>query len=174
MKTAGVALMTVALWSAGPAGTAEAACPDDLERVFSEARHDSSRGDDRAAAARLTAAYGNASGCAELELASLALEGWVEARRLALVGGAPDQLARIHDILARIAAVPALLPKVALLSQSAMYTEAVLRAAVAAAQDERDEMQLYLTHARTLVESLRLGGSDQAWPGLGAREWPGR
>ena len=34
---------------------------------------------------------------------------------------------------------------------------------VAAAQDERDEMQLYLAHARPLAESLRLAHRD-AWP----------
>jgi hypothetical protein len=40
----------------------------------------------------------------------------------------------------------------------------VLRAAIAAAQDERDEMQLYLTHARTLAESLRLARDARPWP----------
>jgi hypothetical protein len=35
---------------------------------------------------------------------------------------------------------------------------------VAAAQDERDEMQVYLTHARTLAGSLRLAQYGRPWP----------
>jgi hypothetical protein len=163
--TAGVTLLTVALLSAGSATAADAsACPENLERVFGEARHDENRVDDGAAAGRLAAANEQASGCAELALAALVLEGWVEARRLALVGGAPGELVRINGILARISAVPATLSRAALLSRSAMYAEAVLRAGVAAAQDERDEMQLYLAHARTLADSLRFGSPARPWP----------
>jgi hypothetical protein len=84
--------------------------------------------------------------------------------RLAQVGGAPEALARMRELLARIETVRASRPATALLSQHAAYTNAVLRAAVAASQDERDEMQVYLEHARTLAESLRLAQVGRPWP----------
>ncbi len=48
--------------------------------------------------------------------------------------------------------------------QLASYAEAVLRAAVAAAQDERDEMQVYLALGRDLATSLALGAQTRLWP----------
>jgi hypothetical protein len=83
---------------------------------------------------------------------------------LATTGGSPEELRRIHNILARIAVIHAGRPSTALLAQLAAYAEAVLRAAVAAAQDERDEMQLFITHARTLAESLTLAEYSRPWP----------
>jgi pimeloyl-ACP methyl ester carboxylesterase len=135
-----------------------------VQAVLDEARHEEDRADDAAAAARLHEAAASAGACQELGLASLAVDGWVEARRLAATGGAPDELTRIRDILERIAALRAGRPSTALLAQLAAYAEAVLRAAVAAAQDERDEMQLFLTHAGTLAESLRLADYSRPWP----------
>ena len=70
----------------------------------------------------------------------------------------------MRDVLARVDTVRASRPPTALLSQLAAYADAVLRAAVAAAQDERDEMQVYLAHARSVAESLRLAGVDLPWP----------
>ncbi len=44
------------------------------------------------------------------------------------------------------------------------YATAVLRAATAAAQDERDEMQVWLEHARDLAMRLALTGDRARWP----------
>jgi hypothetical protein len=140
-------------------------CADDAVRgVLADARRDVDRADDGAAAQRLQRAAVEHGACHEVGLGALAVDGWVEARRLALIGGAPDALARMHDTLARIAAVRAVRPATTLLAQMAAYADAVLRAAVAAAQDERDEMQVYLAHARTLADSLALAGITRPWP----------
>jgi tetratricopeptide (TPR) repeat protein len=102
--------------------------------------------------------------CRELSVASLAIEGWIEARRLAAFGGAPDQLGAITHVLQRLRAIQVAAAPAALIAQLAGYADAVLRAAVAAAQDERDEMQLYLAHARDLAGSLALGKQSTVWP----------
>lgn len=46
----------------------------------------------------------------------------------------------------------------------ARYAEAVIRAAVSAAQDERDEMALLLEHARNLSDLMALTGPPAEWP----------
>jgi len=140
-------------------------CADGTVRaVLADARRDLDRADDGGAARRLQRAAAEHGACHELGLGALVVDGWVEARRLALIGGAPDALARMHDTLARIEAVRAARPATAILAQMAAYADAVLRAAVAAAQDERDEMQVYLAHARTLADSLALAGVTRPWP----------
>lgn len=137
---------------------------DAAQAVIAAARQDLSRGDDGVAADRLRKGSEWPGGCAEVGVAALAVDGWVEARRLALVAGAPEALERMRDVLARVDTVRASRPPTALLSQLAAYADAILRAAVAAAQDERDEMQVYLAHARSVAESLRLAGVDLPWP----------
>ena len=48
---------------------------------------------------------------------------------------------------------------------SARYAEIAIRAAVSAAQEERDEMGLLLTHARDLSNQMGIGGGTPAeWP----------
>lgn len=140
-------------------------CEDDAVRVvLTDARHDLDRADDGGAARRLQRAAAEQGACHEVGLGALAVDGWVEGRRLALIGGAPDALARMRDTLARIEAIRAGRPATALLAQMAAYADAVLRAAVAAAQDERDEMEVYLVHARTLANSLALAKVARPWP----------
>lgn len=168
--TRGAALAPLlVLASAGVvAGTAVAQadpCADvAVQAVLADARRDIDRGDDGGAAERLRGATARHASCHDVGLAALAVDGWVEARRLALVGGAPDALARMRDTLARIEAVRAVRAPTALLAQGAAYADAVLRASVAAAQDERDEMQVYLAHARTLAGSLALAKVARPWP----------
>jgi len=162
--TRAVLLAIAGLVTASPVLAAQVdACTAAVDPIFAEARSDESRADDTAAAVRLRSGADQNRSCADLELAALAVEGWVEGRRLALVGGAPDQLTRIGGILTRVAEFRAMRVATSLVSQQATYAEAVSRAAVAAAQDERDEMQLYLAHARPLAESLRLAHRDP-WP----------
>jgi pimeloyl-ACP methyl ester carboxylesterase len=137
---------------------------DAAKALIAAAQQDLARADDGAAAKRLQVGGRGAAGCDEIGVAALAVDGWVEARRLALVAGAPDALERMREVLALLNSVRASRPPTALLAQAAAYADAVLRASVAAAQDEREEMQLYLTHARSLAESLRLARVDRPWP----------
>jgi pimeloyl-ACP methyl ester carboxylesterase len=150
------------------AGSPVVAAQDDScsggKTIFGDAQRDQDRTEDAVAAGRLRAAADADKGCSEVAIAALAVEGWVEARRLASVGGAPDQLARITEILKRLAAARSARPTGSVLAQLAAYADAALRAAVAAAQDERDEMQLYLTYARTLAGALRLAQYGRPWP----------
>lgn len=104
-----------------------------------------------------------ASACRAAVVARVALEGWIEARRLATVGGAPADLGRVTQLLAQLDVLSAAGPPSALEVQSGRYAHAAIRAAVAAAQDERDEMQVYLAHARTLADSLTAAGV-RLWP----------
>jgi pimeloyl-ACP methyl ester carboxylesterase len=150
--------------SCGAFAQADPCSTDAAKALIAAALQDLARATDGAAAERLQSAAAAASGCDEIGVAALAVEGWVEARRLALVAGAPDALTRMGDVITRLNNVRASRPPTALVAQLAAYADAVLRAGVAAAQDERDEMQLYLTHARTVAESLRMARIDHPWP----------
>jgi pimeloyl-ACP methyl ester carboxylesterase len=163
--TAGVLALICLIGS----GAVAAAQPNGCEApaaqaVLAGAIQDLARADDGAAADRLGAGSGSAGECDEIGVAALAVDGWVEARRLTRVAGAPDALSRMGDVIARLQTVRASRAPTALIAQLAAYADAVLRAAVAAAQDERDEMQVYLAHARSLAESLRLARVERPWP----------
>jgi hypothetical protein len=162
-----VVVVASACWPAAHATAHAQADPcarDPVPALLDAAREDLGRLDDDSAAVSLTADAGPPGGCPELDVARLAVSGWAEARRLALVGGAPEALGSIRQILERLAFVVSERPATTVHSQRAAYAHAVLRAAVAAAQDERDEMQVYLMHARTLAESLRLAREAYTWP----------
>src|SRR4029079_5539802 len=47
---------------------------------------------------------------------------------------------------------------------AARYAEIAIRAAVSAEQEERDEMQLLLTHARDLSNQMGMAGTPAEWP----------
>lgn len=113
-------------------------------------------------AAAVTALQGIPA-CRAAVVARVALEAWIEARRLASVGGAPAELGAVARLLGQLEALAAEGPPSALDVQGGRYAHAVIRAAVAAAQDERDEMQVYLAHARTLAASLAAAGV-RVWP----------
>lgn len=162
---AGLLALACLLGAAGSALAQPDPCAVDPARTaIIGARQALAAGDDGAAAARLVAGTGQGERCDEVGVAALAVDGWVEARGLTRVAGAPEALPRMRDVLARIDVVRTSRPSTAIVSQLAAYAGAVLRAAVAAAQDERDEMQVYLAHARSVAESLRLARVDAAWP----------
>lgn len=162
---AGILALTCLVGSGAAALAQPDPCAADPARsVLADARQDLARADDQAAAARLTERGSQAGRCDEVGIAALAVDGWVEARRLSRVAGAPGELPRMREVLARIGAVRQSRPPTALVSQLAGYADAVLRAAVAAAQDERDEMQVYLAHARSVADSLRLARAEPPWP----------
>jgi hypothetical protein len=67
-------------------------------------------------------------------------------------------------VLQRLQAIQLAANPGTLTAQLASYADAVLRATVAAAQDERDEMHVYLAHAGDLAGSLALAGQATVWP----------
>ncbi len=86
----------------------------------------------------------------------IAMEGWRAARAIAPKGGALELLGPVNIRLKELDGIP---------KMSARYAETAIRAAVSAAQEERDEMALLLEHARSLSDSMSLGGGTPAeWP----------
>ena len=112
------------------------------------------------AAAELLKTADRVSDCHPLSVAERAATGWLEARAVASAAGAEEVLGPAR------AAVQAL---AALASRSTWrvqneYARAAITAAIAAAQDERPEMSVYLVHARSLSERLLLAGEHAEWP----------
>jgi tetratricopeptide (TPR) repeat protein len=122
------------------------------------AEADMARGDAAAARAALAS---DSAGCALRRLADLAMRGWSEARALAPAGGAVDLQKPVRHTLDELAVLAAADTGSAL---EVEYADVVIRAAIAAAQDERLEMELLLTHARDLSERLLTRGRHAAWP----------
>ncbi len=112
--------------------------------------------DDGGATEYLRETSAGSAECAAVTLARAALDGWNEARRLALSGGDPQQLGSVQTLLDWLAGLGNTL--------QVQYATTVIRAAVAAAQDERDEMGLYLMHADWLAGRLALVGERARWP----------
>lgn len=89
------------------------------------------------------------------ELRQIAMDGWVAARALAPKGGAVELLGPVNLRLKALDAIP---------DTSARYAETAIRAAVSAAQEERDELGLLLAHARDLSNQMELVGTPAVWP----------
>jgi len=88
-------------------------------------------------------------------LQRIAMDGWTAARELAPKGGAVELLGPVNQRLRQLDAIPGL---------PARYAEVAIRAAVSAAQEERDELGLLLTHARDLSNQMELVGTPAQWP----------
>lgn len=91
----------------------------------------------------------------EREVQRVAMAGWTAARELAPKGGAVDLLGPVNTRLRELDAMP---------NTTARYAEVAIRAAVSAAQEERDEMGLFLDHARDLSKQMELAGAAPQWP----------
>lgn len=91
----------------------------------------------------------------ERQVQRIAMQGWTEARALAPKGGAVELLGPVNARLKELDQIA---------DPSARYAETAIRAAVSAAQDERDEMNLLLTHARDLSNQMDLIGEPAQWP----------
>lgn len=89
------------------------------------------------------------------EVQRLAVEGWTAARALAPKGGALDLLGPVNLRLRALDGLP---------GTPARYAEVAIRAAVSAAQEERDEMAVFLAHARDLSDTIALTGAPAQWP----------
>ena len=138
--------------------TSQTPCHPTQVAMAADAEHQLLRGDDQAARAVLDAAA-TADGCDLLRVATIALDGWSEARALAPAGGAADLLGPVQRTLERLEPVAPTEDRL-----EAEYAKTAIRAAIAAAQDERPEMELLLTHARDLAERLQLRGRRAVWP----------
>jgi hypothetical protein len=92
----------------------------------------------------------------DADVKRIAMEGWRAARAIAPKGGALELLGPVNVRLKELDEIPGM---------PARYAETAIRAAVSAAQEERDEMALLLEHARSLSELMGLGGGTPAeWP----------
>ena len=99
----------------------------------------------------------------------VAREAWHTARELAAVGGAPNRLGPVNDALKeidRVRQIAASMPTVegARMTLALRYADAAARAAISAAQDERDEMTIFIGYARSLDAQLTGLGGAAAWP----------
>jgi tetratricopeptide (TPR) repeat protein len=98
--------------------------------------------------------------CQPLRLMRWTLIGWSLARALAEKGGALELVGPTRKIIDRdLEALHS-----GDLALEAEYAQTAIRAAIAAAQDERPEMTLLLEHARDLTERLHIRGRRAMWP----------
>lgn len=89
------------------------------------------------------------------DLQRIAMDGWTAARALAPKGGAVEFLGPVNLRLKALDAFP---------DTSARYAEIAIRAAVSAAQEERDELSVLLAHARDLSNQMALIGVPAQFP----------
>ena len=89
------------------------------------------------------------------EVQRVAMEGWVAARALAPRGGALELLGPVNIRLKMLDSLP---------GTAARYADVAIRAAVSAAQEERDELGVFLAHARDLSKTMALTGAPAQWP----------
>jgi hypothetical protein len=133
------------------------ACPEAATAVLDGAAASAAAGEFDGAAARLRAHYAAHGECRELVVAAWSWGGWHAAEAAAQRGGTDEALTGVR------AAIDTLGPP-GTPASSAAYASAVLRASAAAAQAERDEMQLWLEHAHDLAATLALAGERARWP----------
>ena len=89
------------------------------------------------------------------EVQRVAMEGWTAAREVAAKGGALELLGPVNLRLKSLDALP---------GPAARYADVAIRAAVSAAQEERDELAVFLAHARDLSATMALTGAPAQWP----------
>jgi len=89
------------------------------------------------------------------EVQKAAMEGWVAARDVAPRGGALELLGPVNLRLKALDALP---------GTAARYADVAIRAAISAAQEEREELGVFLAHARDLSNTMSLTGAPAQWP----------
>lgn len=104
--------------------------------------------------------------CTAAEIEAVYVRGWDAAQAAARVGGSPESLAPVRDAIATLERMAGGAHGPA---EIARY---VLAAAADAAQDERDEMALFLEHAVTL-ERAQLDAHQPGAPSITAHEAAG-
>lgn len=153
-----LALLVVWQVAAPPSVAASPDCAaEDLAFLDREAQR-VARGDDPQVP--ITASSGGpASRCDLVEVQRRSLEAWTEARRLATAGGAAELQSPVRRALGELERW-----QDGRAGLEAEYARTAIRAAIAAAQDERPELELLLTHARDLAERLGARGRRARWP----------
>jgi len=149
----------VLLWALLPWTQPSAAtCDATTQALLAAAAADEAlTGEFAAVAAQLRGSYAAHDTCRELVVAAWAWDGWQAAVVAASRGGSDQSLTDVRTALASLG------PPGPTASHGA-YATAVLRAAAAAAQDERDEMRVWLEHARDLATRMALTGDRARWP----------
>lgn len=138
----------------------EAACGPEAWQSVERARTQRERAGAAEAAAELVRGVRESPQCVPLGVAGWATSGWLAARAAAPKGGATEALTSVKDALGVLETLTAR-PTWRVQNE---YARAAVTAAVAAAQDERPEMSVYLTHARGLSDRLALAGERAEWP----------
>ena len=147
----------VVVGAAGPAeAQASAECRPGDEAALARAARAAAAADGEVAAEILRAAYADSPACSALGTASWAWHGWLAAASAQAAGGTEESLAGVRGALA------VLEPGGTAPSTDAALAAAVLHAAAAAAQSEREEMRIWLEHAADLAR--RLAPGTWAWP----------
>ncbi len=105
----------------------------------------------------------------EQEAEQATRSGWRAARALVSVGGAVEHLGAVKEYLNDIERIRAAAAGMASMDGARLvltvrYADAAVRAAIAAAQDERDDMDLFLRHARAIDEQLAALGRPASAP----------
>jgi tetratricopeptide (TPR) repeat protein len=105
----------------------------------------------------------------EQEAEQATRSGWRAARALVSVGGAVEHLGAVKEYLNDIERIRASAASMASMDGARLvltlrYADAAVRAAIAAAQDERDDMNLFLRHARAIDEQLAALGRPASAP----------
>jgi tetratricopeptide (TPR) repeat protein len=139
-----------------PPARAASDCAPAAEEALTRLAADWRAGEFEAAAADARAAYALAPACVELGTASWAGSGWNAAASASVAGGSADSLAQAREALAVLES-----------TESAgnvgrSYAAALVHAAAAAAQHEREELRVWLEHAEGLGRRLTAG--QRPWP----------
>ena len=153
-----VALLLLQIASAHAAQAQD--CSDAELKALSSALELMQQGDEAAMVGTIEGSLRESSeSCDRVRLSRVALLGWIEARKLAPAGGPVSLLGPVNERLKELRAITT--PS---LSLEVEYADATIRAAIAAAQDERPEMALLLEQARDLTERLSERGRRPVWP----------
>jgi hypothetical protein len=135
-------------------------CGEGVAGALAEAARSIEHADEAGAERQLRAAFADHPDCAPLAIAFWATTGLLHARHAATRGGPPELLAPVVEAIERLGAWRVQPGAV----RDAEYAQSALRAAAAAAQDERPEMQVWITHATELADRLDLVGERPRWP----------
>jgi hypothetical protein len=139
-------------------------CAGDGARLAASAQAHADAFDLSQAAADFEAAA--TAGCADAQFAALYLRGWIAARDAYRAGGSAESLAPVRTVLDRLDGEPFRV------RGDAEIARFVLRAAMAAAQSEREELSLLIGHAVDL-ESVRRSANLKGPPIISAHEAAG-
>lgn len=145
------------LWLVTSATVAPVECSTTATDALSSAARDARAGNVRAIVDPLRAATAQEPTCVALSIAAWSVRGWIGALDAASLGGTDEALADVRQATTVLSGLDS--PR-----SASAYAAAILHAAAAAAQDERDEMTLWLDHARDVAARLTASGHAPLWP----------